>query len=166
MKKWAAVVVCLAALECAAFASDSTASFKKFLVATEKKVAQAIQQKNVAYFEGITTPDYKDKSPHGTTTKAQTVAQMKQMFATCQSIKATIKIVATKVTGTTGTASVAGHIVFVSSKLFGDNKAHTFTIDEVENETWVRTGSTWKLKLTVENDSGNMTVDGKPIKHQ
>jgi len=146
-----------------AFAGDANADFKKFMLAELPRVANAFNTKSIAYLDGVTTADFSEIDEGKTYNKAQSLSQMKDFYTMAKTVKATMKLLSSSVSGNTGTAMTSGHVV---SSVKMDPKAKkysTMVMDMWLKETWVRSGKSWKLKKLETAKPAKMTVDGKPF---
>jgi hypothetical protein len=166
MKKLFVVAACCVSPAVFALAFDSSQDFKKFIAAEELQMAQSFNRKDTKVYESALAADFKDtdKVKGQTYNKQQSLAQMKQVFTVAKSIKCSIKVVSAKAQGNTGIAVTAAHVVLVMNPMDSSGKAHTMVMDELQKETWVRVGKTWKLKMAEDVKPVKMTMDGKPIK--
>lgn len=164
MKKLLAVAGSFLALGAAAPAFDSNQEFKKFLGTEEPRLAKSFENKDPKVYESDLTADFRDKSQGKVSDRKTSIAQMKQAFAAAKSIKCMIKVLSAKVSGNTGTALTSGRLELVLNPMDNTGKTHTMVMEEVQRETWVRVGKTWKLRRTEEAKPTKMTVDGKPMR--
>jgi len=127
------------------------------------KLERAFETRDLKFFNAISTPDFVDKEMGSAMTKAQAMEQMKMMFQMAKSINCHFNVMSTSVAGNNATLKASGHIVTVMKPQGPkDKKTHTMVIDMWTKETWVKAGTTWKIKMLEEAKPAKMTMDGKP----
>jgi hypothetical protein len=158
--KYSSLIV-LGAVLAATSSAAAQSDFKAAMQAMIPKVEKAFETKNMAYFEAIAAPDFVDKSMGQTLNRKQAMAEMKMQVNMTQSMKMHMKLVSAQASGSTGHAVLTGSASF-TMKPGKDGKAHTMTTQFTEHQTWVRSGSGWKLKVLDEAMS-NTKMDGKAM---
>jgi len=155
------LAMAMGALTLGVASAKSNSDFNSFMKAMVPKVEKAFTSKDAAFFDSISSADFVDISMGQKLNQKQAMDEMKTSFKATKSMKMTMKLMNTKVSGNTGTAVVSGTATFAMPP-GKDGKAHVMAMNFTENQTWVRTGSTWKLKVLEEKMNGG-TMDGKPM---
>lgn len=163
MKRFVPIALAAAALTTAALAKDANSDFKKFLVQFFPKLEKAFAKMDAAFFDKVTTPDFTETMMGQTMTKQQSLANMKQQSQMMESCKAKFKLLSAKVVNGKGIAASKGSFVMVMKPMSQGAAKQTMTIDMQTQETWVRSGGTWKLQRLVEVGKSKMTMNGKPF---
>lgn len=146
-----------------AMPADANSEFKAFMMKMQSRVERAFAQKDWRFFESISTPDFTYRERGRTTTRKQSMEQMKQGFAACESMSGKFKLLSSRVSGNTATAMLSGHFVMKLKPTKKGQKGSVMTSDMWTKETWVRSGNTWKIKKIEEVKPSKMTMDGKPV---
>jgi len=146
----------------AASGSAAQSDFKTFIKAMVPKVEKAFATKDYGFFDSVAAPDYVNKEMGQTLNRKQAMDEMKVSMAMTKSMKINLNLVSADASGGTGHAVLTGSASFVS-KPDKSGKSHVMSAQFTEHQTWVRTGSKWKLKVQ-EDTFSNMTQDGKPMK--
>lgn len=126
------------------------------------KIVKALETGDMAFFDSISTADFTEKSMGRTMTKKQSMTRMKTEMAGIKTLKCSFKILSAKVMGNTGVAMTTGHMT-MTTKPTAKQKSNAIVVDVWEKETWVRSGTGWKIKMLEEAKPAKMTVDGKPV---
>jgi hypothetical protein len=150
----------LLALACAASAED----YKKVAEQHEREFVAAMKSGDIAWFNKVAAPDYVEIEANGTKkTKAQSMAEMKQMLKMGHMLSASSKVVAVS-----GNASklVVKDSMSMSMSLKLDPKAKKPSIiasTGTYQETWSKVKGKWMIHelRTIKESS---TMDGKPMK--
>ena len=142
---------------------DATADFKKFLMSEGQKSMKAFADKNIKYFETMSTADFTMTERGQKMDKKSSMAGLKQWFGMMKSIKASFKLTSAKSDGKTGVATMTSTMVGWTKPTANDKKSHKMEMTGYEKQTWVKKGSSWKLKSIEEAKPGKMTMDGKPF---
>ncbi len=158
-----AVLACAAMLSAGAFSRDANSDFKMFLKRLLPTVTRAFETKNAKFFESISTPDFSESMGGKTTTRAESMAQMKQWFGMASNIKCSFKLLSSKADATMGTATFSDHTSFNMRPMKKGDKMHRIVMDMTEKQTWVRSGKGWKIKMIEQAKPMKMWQDGKPV---
>ncbi|MBI5705588.1 MAG: nuclear transport factor 2 family protein [Armatimonadetes bacterium] len=149
------------ALSTAAFADD-TAAFKKEYMASIPKTVAAFKNKDISYFEKMSTKDFTYVGKvEGTQDKKTAMAGLKQMFGMAKSVDYKPKVL--KITAKGNAAVVSLEETFSSAIDMGDGKAHKMVAVGWADEHFRKEGGKWMLAKIVETKAGKMTLDGKPF---
>jgi hypothetical protein len=157
------MMIGLAAMAAAsAFSYDATKDFKSFLMRTMPKVEKAFLKGDTTFFDKISTDDFTDTEMGQTMNKKQSMAQMKQGMAMMKPSVCDLKLLSCSVKGGVGMAQTMMHMVATMMPMKKGDKAHKMVMDMWENETWVKSGSGWKIQKIAQAKPMKMTMDGKP----
>lgn len=155
-------VVILGSLAAANGSAAGPSDFKAFMKAMVPKIQKAFATKDVAFFDSIAAPDFVDKSLGQTLGRRQAMKEMKAEMGSVKSMKLDMKLVSAEASGGIGRAVTAGNATFTTKPGKG-GKSHVMSMRFIERQTWVRSGSTWKLKVLDETMSDGK-MDGKPMR--
>jgi hypothetical protein len=145
-----------------ALALDATSDFKAYLAKLEPQVEKAFKNKNAAFFQQVSTPDFKYVDAQGNVeNKEQSMASMKQMFGMAKSVSAKFKRLSATAKGNQGTASYEGKFNIVMAG--PDGKMQNMAMSTYTRETYRKVGSKWLVSKIQETKPGKMTMNGKPF---
>lgn len=161
----AAVAIVVVAVGALALARpNATAEFKKFLDKEGPNVMKAFKNKDIKYFERMSTSDFTYKEfGKPATNKKDSLAGMQMMFGMMKTIDASYTLQSVKVNGNSATVLLTSRIKGVTKADPRTKKEHKMDATTYEKETWVRNGKSWKLKSIVETKQSKMLMDGKPF---
>jgi hypothetical protein len=151
-----------AMIAASALSSDQTAEFKKFMMSMKPKVEMAFDHKDMKMFDQMSTKDFTETAMGHTMTKSQAMAEMKKEFATVKSVDCHLSLTSAKADKGTGTAFTTGHVVMMTMP-DPKGKSHKVSVDMWEKQTWVKQGSTWKIKHLEQVKPPVTMMDGKPM---
>jgi hypothetical protein len=116
----------------------------------------------VRLLQTTATPDFTTRSRGGqVTTRQQMIRQLqKGPMGIPKGGKITMNLVNLKVNGNTAVSTSARKVT--ASQKDPQGKSHTFTVNSVSRDSWVKVGNAWKMKKS-EEVSGTMLLDGKPF---
>ena len=158
-----AVLACAAIVCAGAYSRDANSDFKMFLMKLLPKAKRAFETKDVGFFDKMSTADFSESMGDKTSTKAQSMAEMKRWFGMSSNIKCSFKLLSAKADGSMGTATFADHMTFNMKPQKKGDKMHKVVMDMWEKQTWVRSGKGWKLKMIGQMKPMKMWMDGKPM---
>lgn len=159
--RFALIALAALALVTAAFA-DETADFKKEYMASIPKTVAAFKNKDISYFEKMSTKDFTYVAKvEGTQDKKTAMAGLKQMFGMSKSIVYKPKVL--KVSAKGNSAVVSLEETFDTVIDMGDGKAHKMVAVGWADEHFRKEGGKWMLCKIVEPKAGKSTMDGKPF---
>lgn len=159
--RFAGIALAAFALSTVAFADDTDA-FKKEYMASIPKTVAAFKNKDLSYFEKMSTKDFTYVAKvEGAQDKKTAMAGLKQMFGMAKSIEYKPKVL--KVSAKGGAAVVSLEETFNSVVDMGDGKAHKMVTVGWADEHFRKENGKWMLAKIVEPKPGKMTLDGKPF---
>ena len=142
--------------------ADATSDARKAIEDTLTKMTAAVNKRDVKGYAQYLTEDFVNISKSGPRkTKQQEVAQMSSVFQQSKSVKYAAKVQKFALQNGTGVATV-GISVAIGLPNPQTKKDVKMTGEAVEEFTWVKSGSGWKLKQEKEKSS-KMMLDGKPL---
>jgi hypothetical protein len=142
--------------------ADTQTDFKKFINGIKPKVVSAMKNKNLKFFDSISTDDFTFTDSDGKTTDRKTsMDQMKQQFGMTKSMSVTLKLANIKATDDTGVIDSINNYK-ITTKPGQDKKTHHMTMVTYERITWKKMGKTWKVSNITLYKKGKATMDGKP----
>ncbi len=147
-------------LFCLSLPSAASADeFGAFVKVNVPKIAKAIEKADANFFDAITTPDFTETTGGRVVRKARALVEMRLEFNMMKSASCKIDLLSAKSVGTSGTSLT--HIKMSSvTKPGKDGKSHSMAIESWGQQTWVKKGTTWKLKSIVETKEPRMWLDG------
>lgn len=147
----------------AAFAAAQTeAEFKAASIKMCAGYKKAFESRDIKFFESTSTSDFvyidfeKNKQ-----TKAQSMASMKNLFATAKTL--TVQVTCGKYSFAKGVGKHVSTAKATVTLLDKDNKSHTLVITTTTEETLKKVGGAWKVSMVRELSKPVATMDGKPI---
>lgn len=162
----AAILVGFAMNSASAHADD-----QKDIQALNTKLQSAFRKKDASAIEKLSTPDYTEKLPNGTTmTRAQITQQMKMQFSMTKAVnKMETRLSKVVVKGKMATAKSSyiyvGEIVDPEGHMGPKGKSHKISVSGVGSSVLVKTPKGWLFK-SMTSDKESMMMDGKPLSMQ
>ncbi|MBI5706332.1 MAG: nuclear transport factor 2 family protein [Armatimonadetes bacterium] len=153
-----AVAVCASAM-----AFDESADFGKFLKGFMPKLEKAFAKMDVKFFEDWTTDDFTETMMGRTSTKKESMANMRMQLMATKSMTAKFKVLSSKAAKGTGISMTHGVIAMFTKPTEQDKVSHKWEMEVWEKQTWAKVGNVWKLKRLEEAKPLKMKVDGKAI---
>jgi hypothetical protein len=154
------LLVCLS-ITSAAHAYDK--SIGKSLKDMYAKKAEYSRKKDIKSLIALNTPDYKVVLRGGKTMNNEQLEEQLKLFfgLVVRNIRFDHEIKGIEVNGD-------GAVVLVEQKdkriqKFPDGKPHEVEANVIHRDTWIKTTSGWKLKLTEEQEQTKLTIDGKAV---
>ena len=144
-----------------AHAADANSEFKGYMAGMMPKFDRAFNRKDTKFFDRVEAPDFCQRVGGKIVSKPDAMKNMKFSFEQSASMKSRFRLLSARVSGGTGIAMVSNLLTTVSkpSKV---EKSHTLVYEMPEEETWVRSGSGWKMKVQELQIPRMITADGKP----
>jgi len=139
---------------------------KKEIEAGYKKLENAIISRSVDGVMSVGTPDFSMKMGGMVMSAQQVKSQMKMnfdMMKTAPKFTMTIRTMDIKKNSAEvlSTGIMSADIVDTPGMFGKKGSKHKLTDEQTSKDTWVKTGNSWKMKVT-ETVSEKMTLDGKP----
>lgn len=162
MKRLLALISIFAIAATSAMAKDANADFKKYVAGMIPRIARALETTDIKFFDSISTPDFTEVEGGKTYNKADALNEMKTMKATVKSTKCSMTLTSAKVVGDKGISETYGsfHTVMKPDKT---GKSHTMDVEFWSKQTWVKSGSGWKMQKLEDTKPSKMKMDGKPM---
>lgn len=155
---FAAVAVCASAM-----AFDESADFAKYLKGFMPKLEGAFAKMDVKFFEDWTTDDFTETMMGRTSTKKESMANMRMQLGMTKSMTAKFKVLSSKASKGSGISMTHGVIAMFTKPSGQDKKSHKWEMEVWEKQTWVKVGNAWKLKKLEEAKPMKLKVDGAAI---
>jgi ketosteroid isomerase-like protein len=139
------------------------AAVRKQLNGQYAKLAAAFKSKNANAVMALGTPDFSMKERNGVVSDAKASTEgIKQMFAMVKSFnRVDMKIHKLAVKGNQAVATTT-YVYDSQTPPDPKGKSHRMVSKGLTKDTWVKAGSTWKVR-SVEMLKDEMTMDGKKI---
>lgn len=144
--------------------ASGPSSARTIIEQKENGFIKAMKNKDISWFQNNSTSDFKENDSHRSYDKAQSLAQMKQLFAVLKSTKSiTSKILSFQMQGKNAVVKSQTHMVVI----IGGPQGKTMTLDDltVGKEVWVPAGGSYKIK-SLQQLSDKTLLNGKPFKGQ
>ncbi len=138
-----------------------TSDARKAMDQMEKQFVKAFMAKDAGWFEKVSTPDFVAIDQHGKKfDKKQAMTQMKELFQALKIEKVTSNIKSLKTSGKS--LLVVTETILKGTIPGKDGKPSKLVDTSTDEETWVKSGKDWKIKLD-KTTSDKATLDGKPF---
>lgn len=153
------IVLCLLTVSSLAHADEK--AVKSILIANYAKFAAAFQKNDIEAMSNMLTQDYTTIQSDGNKIdRATVIAIFRQQRKSLLSTTMNSKI--DKLTVQGSKAIVIVHIRTAGVISDAQGQHHTLVANAVSRDTWVKTGSSWKLKSN-EARKATAIMDGKPM---
>ena len=142
--------------------ADSVADSRRAIQSDYDKMNAAAERRDDVGTLAYRTPDAVVVMGRSVTTVAQERVNIKQLFASAQSITAQSLVKSLSLNGAaTATAMVREHMAMVMASPGSPQKV-IFVINDTSRDLWIKTTQGWRQKRS-EDVSHSMTINGKPI---
>ncbi|PYS89041.1 MAG: hypothetical protein DMF64_18650 [Acidobacteria bacterium] len=142
---------------------DKSKSVRRELEALYAKRAQAVRDKDWPTLRALVTDDYTVVLPDGQTMQPeQAIAYLQrglEQFVSVINLTFTLETI--NLNG--NEAQVDARQNFIRTQKLRDGKVHTVTSGVIQRETWSKTPTGWKHRLTDNIREQRVTVDGVPV---
>ena len=154
------IAFALAASITAIAAADDVADFKKWYMAGGPEVIKAMETKNMAFFNKMTTPDFTYTEHGKTNKKKEALDGLKQMMDMAEKIKYRFKVESVKKAKGAMIVNLLNEYT-MTMKPGTDKKKHVMWMEARSRETWVKSGGKWMLKNITDVGEPKTKMDGK-----